>query len=263
MNRSILVVVAATTFVLAACGGVASAAKSSTSPNPGAGNALRNGASGQLVQINGQTLIVTGPNGDTTVMFTTATTFTKTSVGTLADITPGSCVLATGRKDATTGAITATSVRLSPKTSAGCNAAGFAPGGAPGASPRPAATPRAGASPRPIPSGLPAAFVSGEVTAVSGTSVTVLTQATGSQTVTVQAAATVTDSAVVEQSALQNGQCLRATGSKDSAGNVLATTITITPAGPSGTCTTGLGGGGRGGGRFGGGTPPAGGVAGG
>ncbi len=263
MNRSTLVLVAATTFVLAACGGAASAAKSSTSPSPGAGNAFRNGASGQLVQINGQTLILTGPNGDITVMFTTTTTFTKTSVATLADITPGTCVLTTGRKDATTGAITVASVRLSPKTSAGCAAGGFAPGGVPGTSPRPNVTPRAGATPRPTPSGLPAAFISGEVTAVSGTSVTVLTQTTGSQTITVQAAATVTLSAVVSQSNLQNGQCLRANGSTDSAGTVVATAITIAPAGPSGTCTSGLGGGGRGGGRGGGGTPPAAGVSGG
>jgi uncharacterized protein DUF5666 len=263
MNRLILLVAAATVFVSAACGGAASAAKSSTSPSAGAGNAFRNGASGQLVQISGQTLILTGPNGDITVTFTNTTMFTKTSVGTLADITPGNCVLATGRKDATSGAITATSVRLSPKTAAGCTAGGFAPGGVPGASPRPNVSPRAGATPRPTPSGQPnAAFVTGEVSTVSGTSVTVLTQATGSQTITVQAAATVTLSAVVSVSNLQNGQCLRANGSRDAAGDVLATAITISPAGPSGTCTTGLGGG-RGGGRFGTGTPPAGGAAGG
>jgi hypothetical protein len=261
MNRSILLIAAATTFVLAGCGAAAGAAKSSTSPGPGAGNTLRNGASGQLVQINGQTLIVTGPNGDTVVMFTTTTRFTKTSIATLADITPGTCVVAAGRKDTATLAITATSVRLSPKASAGCTAAGFAPGGGIGVSPRPAATPRAGVTPRPIPSGQPnAAFVSGEVTAVSGTSVTVATLAGGNQTITVQAAASITVSAVVSQSVLQNGECLLATGSKDSAGNVQATSITITPAGPSGTCTTGLGGGRRG---TGGGAPPATGGAGG
>jgi hypothetical protein len=253
MNRSILLIAAATSFVLAGCGAAASASKSSTSPGAGAANPLRNGASGQLVQINGQTLIVTGPNGDTVVMFTTTTRFTKTSVATLADITLASCVLATGRKDAATGAVTAISVRLSPKTSAGCTA-GFAPGGGVGASPRPATTPRAGATPRPTPSGQPnAAFVSGEVTGVTGTSITVLTQAGSSQTITVQAAATITVSAVVTQSVLQDGQCLLANGSKDSAGTVQATAITITPAGPSGTCTTTLGGGRRG---TGGGAPP-------
>jgi len=257
MNRSILLIVAATTLLVAGCGAAASASKSPAVASPGAGNALRNGASGQLVQINGETLILTGPNGDTTVTVTATTMFTKTSVATLADITPGTCVLATGLKDAVSGAVTATNVRLSPKSATGCSAGGFGPG----AGGFPNATPRPGASPRPTPSGQPnAAFVSGEVTAVSGTSVTVLTQATGSQTMTVQAAATVTTSAVVSQSVLQNGQCLRAIGSRDSAGNVQATSITISPAGPSGTCTTGFGGGRRSGG---GGLPPAGGGAGG
>jgi hypothetical protein len=53
---------------------------------------------------------------------------------------------------------------------------------------------------------------------------------------------------------------LRATGPADSSGAVQATSIAITPAGPSGTCTTGFGGGfggGRGPGR-GGATPGAG-----
>jgi Domain of unknown function (DUF5666) len=258
MYRPILVIAAAAAFALAGCGAAPTAATSSASPSPGAGNAFRNGAAGQLVQINGQTLIVTGPSGDTTVMFTTSTSFAKTSVASLADITTGTCVVATGQKDATTGAITAASVRLSPKSSAGCTAGGFAPGGAPGG------TPRAGATPRPTPSGQPnAAFVIGEVTAVSGTSVTLLTPSAGSQTITVQAAATITVNASVSESALQNGQCLRAVGSRDSAGNVLATSITITPAGPSGTCTTALGGGRRGGGGGGGGFPPPGAGAGG
>jgi hypothetical protein len=255
MNRLIpaVTVAVAATFALAACGAAASAAKSSTSPNPG-GTAFRNGASGQLVQINGQTLIVTGPNGDTTVTYSTTTTFTKTSIGTLADIARGACILATGQKS-TAGAVTATTVVISPKTSTGCVTRTFVPPTpAPGASPRP--------SPSPRPSGAPgggfanAGIVSGQVTAVSGPLVTVLTQAKLSQTVTVASAAVITDSATVSATALQNGQCVRAIGPLDSAGNVQATAITITPAGPSGTCTTGLGGGRRFPG-FGGGAAPS------
>jgi hypothetical protein len=241
MNRSIPAVAVAA-FVLAACGS-ASAARSSSSPSPGADNGFRNGASGQLVQINGQTLILTGPNGDITVTYTSSTTFTKTSIATLADITRGACVLATGQKNAS-GAVTATTVLISPKTATGCATRNFGPSPAPGASPRPAFSPRPGSTPRP--SGPPPAFVIGEVTAVSGTSVTVLTQADGSQTLTVASAATITNSATVSASALQNGQCVRANGSRDAAGDVQATSITITPAGPSGTCTTGFGGGRRG-----------------
>ena len=99
--------------------------------------------------------------------------------------------------------------------------------------------------------------MTGEVTAVSGPSVTVKTAAGGSQTITVASAATITNTAEVTPAALQNGQCLRANGPKDASGNVQATSVTITPAGPSGTCTTA--GGGRGG--FGGGNRPGGGVA--
>src|SRR4029077_20616721 len=95
MNRSIPLVAVAASFVLAACGSTASAAK--TSPSPRGGAAFNNGASGQLVQINPQMLILTGPNGDTTVTYSTTTTFTKTSIGSLADVVPGTCILAVGQ----------------------------------------------------------------------------------------------------------------------------------------------------------------------
>ena len=259
MNLSIPAVAAAA-FVLAACGSTAGAT-SSTSPSPGGAAAFRNGASGQLVQINGQTLILTGPNGDTTVTYATTTTFTKPSIGGLADVTRGSCILASGQKDAS-GALTATVVSVSPKGPSGCAVRNFAPSPAPGASPRPSPSPRPSFSPR---TGLAnGAFVTGEVTAVSGSSITVLSQAGASQKITVSPTATVTRTATVAASDLQTGQCIRATGSPDAAGNVQATTVTITPASASGTCTTGLGGGGRGGfGGGGGGFPGAGAGAGG
>jgi hypothetical protein len=242
--------IAAAAFVLAACG--ASANTASSSPSPGAGNAFRNGASGQLVQINGQTLILTGPNGDTTVTYTTDTTFTKTSIASLGDITRGTCILASGVKDAA-GTITATTVSISPKAATGCAARNFVP--SPGATPRPTPSPRPSTTPRPG-GQANGTFVSGEVTAVSGVSVTVLTQANVSQKITIATAAVVTKMATVSATDLQNGQCLRANGTRDAAGNVQATSITITPAGPSGTCTTGLGGRGPAGG--GGGFPGAG-----
>jgi hypothetical protein len=103
------------------------------------------------------------------------------------------------------------------------------------------------------------AFVTGEVTAANGISITVLTATTGSQTITVPTTAAVTTTVDASSSDLQTGECVRATGARDSTGNVQATSITITPAGPSGSCATGLGGGGfggRGGGR-GGATPGA------
>ena len=241
MNRMVVLIGAALGIVATACGSAATANTSTSSPSPSGGAAaqFRNGASGQLVQVNGQTLILTGPNGDLTVTYSSTTTFTRTSTAVLADIVPGVCIVATGQKDST-GALTATTVRLSPKPAAGCGAAGrFGPN----------ASPPAGASPRPTPAGqVPLALVSGEVTAASGVSITVLTTTGGSQTITVPTTAAVTTTVVISPTALQTGECLRATGARDATGTVQATSITITPAGPSGTCVTGFGGRGGGGG---------------
>ena len=256
MNRLWVLAAATVGLVAVACGSAATAANTaSPSPSGGRGGAQfrNNGASGQLVQVNGQALILTAPTGDVTVTVSTTTTFTRTSTAVLADIVPGVCILATGQKDAA-GALTATTVRLSPKVSGGCAAAGrFGPN----------ASPPAGALPRPTPSGQPAiALVSGEVTAAKGISITVLTTTSGSQTITVPTIAAVTTTVVAAATDLRTGECLRATGARDAAGTVQATSITITPAGPSGTCVTGLGGGGfggRGGGRGGASPAPAGG----
>ncbi|MGH7762684.1 MAG: hypothetical protein ACREOY_14915 [Candidatus Dormibacteraceae bacterium] len=253
MNRALVVTVAAIGLAAVACGSPATAANTaSPSPSSGRGGAQfrNNGASGQLVQVNGQTLILTGPSGDLTVSYSATTTFTRTSTAVLADIVPGVCILATGQKDAA-GALTATTVRLSPKPAAGCAAAGRI---------GPNTSPPAGATPRPTASGQPAmAFISGEVSAAAGISITVLTTTSGSQTITVPTTAAVTTTVVAAPTDLRTGECLRATGARDAAGSVQATTITIMPAGPSGTCVTRIGGGGfggRGGGR-GGTTPPA------
>jgi hypothetical protein len=238
MNRVLVLVIIAAGLMAAACGNGAKAANSSTSPSPGGTAQFRNGASGQLVQVNGQTLILTGPNGDLTVTISGSTSFSRTSTAVLADIVPGQCLVATGQKDST-GQLVAMTVRLSPKTAAGCATANRV-----GPSPSP------GASPRPIPSGQPAqAFVSGEVTAAVGVSVTVLTAGSGSQTITVPTTAPVTRMLSASAADLQTGQCVRANGTRDAAGTVQATSIAITPAGPSGTCTTGFGG--RGPGRAG------------
>src|SRR6202163_813625 len=117
MNRMLVLAAAAAGLVAVACGSAATAANTaSPSPSAGRGGAQfrANGASGQLVQINGQSLILTGPTGDLTVTLSSSTTFTRTSTAALADIVPGVCIVATGQKDST-GALTASTVRLSPK----------------------------------------------------------------------------------------------------------------------------------------------------
>src|SRR2546422_4414171 len=118
MSRFSIILCIGASFVLAACGNSASAGNTAP-PSPGIARAPRGGASGQLVQINGTTLILTGANGDVTVTYTTTTTITKMSTATLADITAGECIFATGAKDLSR-LITATSPRLAPQNPRGC-----------------------------------------------------------------------------------------------------------------------------------------------
>ncbi|GAC1691198.1 MAG: hypothetical protein PVS2B1_13840 [Candidatus Dormibacteraceae bacterium] len=233
-GKLVVVVALAAGLAVAACGNQAGAAKSSASPSPGRGGGqARNGAAGQLVQINGRTLILTGATGDITITFTASTTFSRTSTAVLPDIVPGACIVATGQKDST-GVLTASTVRLTPKTASGCGAGQFGPNPAPGASPRP--TP----SDQP---GQPAmAVVGGEVQSATGTSITVLTAGSESQKIIVPTTANVTKTSTASSADLRTGECLRANGQRDAAGAVQATSITISPAGPSGTCATGIGG---------------------
>src|SRR3989449_7135195 len=106
MSRFSIILCIGASFVLAACGNSASAGNTA-SPSPGIARAPRGGASGQLVQINGNTLILTGANGDVTVTYTTTTTITKMSTATLADITAGGIIFST-RADGLSPLVTTT-----------------------------------------------------------------------------------------------------------------------------------------------------------
>ena len=103
-----------------------------------------------------------------------------------------------------------------------------------------------------------AAFVTGMVTAVSGTTVTV-TAANGTvSSVTVPTTLSVTELSAGTVSDLAVDSCVRAVGAKNSQGAVQATALTLQPTNSSGTCTAaggGFGGFGGFGGRAGG-TPP-------
>ena len=223
---------------IAACGSASASGASTPSASPSSGGRTglaRNATFGQLVQINGSTLILSSSTGDSTVTYATTTTITQTSTGSLANVTPGLCITATGTKDAT-GALVATTVLLSAPVSGSCTT-GFGGGGGGTFSP---------------PAGAGAAR--GLVKSVTGTSVT-LTETTGTtMTINVPTTVKVTTSSVVQPSALQTGQCLTALGTKNSSGTVAARSLTITPAGANG-CTAGFGRGGfgGGGGGFGGG----------
>jgi len=258
MNRALLGAAGGIACLsIVACGGAAAGGGSTPSASPsGGGRALfsRNAAFGQLVQINGSTLVLSGTTGDSTVTYAATTTITQTSTGTLANIAPGMCITATGTKDAA-GMLTATSVLLSAPVNGSCATAGFGGRGTGTFSPRPGATPRPSFSPPAAAAGLSAAR--GIVKSVTGTAVT-LTETTGSATtINVPTTVRVTTSTVIQAAALQTGECVTAIGPKSSSGTVAARALTITPAGANG-CTLGFGGGGfgrgfGGGGGFGGG----------
>jgi hypothetical protein len=242
---------AAVVLALAACG----SSPAATSPPPssnanssarngganGPGGFARRGAAGELAQINGTTLILNTQSGDVTVDYTASTTITQTRTGVLADIVDGSCLVATGQKDAG-GTLVASSVRLSQPVSGACT---LGPGNRVPGNGNGTGTPRA------TPAGQPSfAFAAGRVTTVSGTAITLQPATGAAQTITVPTTVTVAESSAAAASDLSVGDCIQAAGPKDSSGKVVATGLSIVPAGPSGCFTGGRGfGGGFGGGR--------------
>jgi len=252
-------------LALAACGSSTNAATTGTHSSPsaqpsgGANGFRRNAAAGELVQITGTSLVLNTTTGDVTVDFSSSTPVSRTRTGNVADITAGTCILASGQKDAT-GLVTASTVVLTSKVNGTCQAPGGFGNGArrsPGASPRPSFSP---------PPGPPIAIARGEVTTVAGTAVTL--QETSGTTTTINVPTTVRVS-VVDTGATSDltvGDCVIATGPRNSSGVVTARSLNIVPAGPSG-CLTGAGGGfggfGFGGGGFRGGGGGGGGFGGG
>jgi cold shock CspA family protein len=84
------------------------------------------------------------------------------------------------------------------------------------------------------------------VTGVTGTQVTVQPSSGSPSTLTVPTTVRISEVEPAGASALQADQCVRATGNRDSKGAVQATSLTVSPPGPSGSCTGGFGGGQRG-----------------
>ncbi|MFI5313284.1 MAG: hypothetical protein ACHQ06_03910 [Candidatus Dormibacteria bacterium] len=242
-------------IAVAGCGSAAASNGAGGTATPSASaRSAGAGTAGQLVQVNGTNLTLSTTTGDVPVAYTSATVITNTSTGSPGDIVPGTCVVIAGQKDAT-GRVAATTVRLSQAVAGSCTL-GRPAGGAAGGSPR--AFPSGGARPSGAPTLNPnAALVSGTVTAVSGTTVTVQTTAGVTSSVTVPTTLSVTESSLATAADLTVDSCVRATGRKNAQGVVQAIALTIQPANSSGACTFAGGGGfGFGGGRgFGGGVP--------
>ncbi len=254
MNMRARLLLGGSVVLMAGCGTTAASVVPPTASGAAAAGAGRGGTFGQIVQVNGGALTVSTAAGDVPVAYTSTTTITSTSTGSPGDIVAGTCVVIAGLKDAT-GAVTASTVRLSHTVNGSCSTTNFPGGGrrAAGFSP-PAVSP--GATPRPTPNPN-AVFVSGMVTAVSGTTVSVTPTTGAVSSITVPTTLTITESSVGGAADLTVNSCVRAVGQKNSQGVVQATALTLQPTNSSGTCTAPRGGG-RGGFGFGGGGVPGG-----
>lgn len=213
--------------------------------------------SGLVAAVSGSTMQVQSRTDQTAVTWTGTTTFSMLVPGSLADVTPGSCVTVTpplatttaggtGATGATSGAgaeISAVAVQIRPATNGSCVVTrdrprgGARPSGtrtvAPSAkAPRTAARPRGGLG------------VTGQVVAVDGHRLTVqsarpaATAAATASPVTVRTTPTTTFLKLVPASASEValGECATAFGSADQTGAVAASSVSLRPA-ANGACT--------------------------
>jgi hypothetical protein len=251
-------------LILTGCSSGSSAAPAAPQPSAGQSAAQGRGAggagggftSGLIADVSGKTLQVQGNDSQTAVTYSSKTAFTQQSKVSAGAVTVGSCV-SVQSSGAAGGAttVTATSVAVTAAVDGACNRgfggpAGGRPSGAPSGMPSgaPSDAPQGGAAPG---SGqTPGANgrirpVSGKVTAVKGSTITVAAPALGSTeaqtyTVTTTDQTTYTQEKAAKASAVKVGLCATAAGKTDSTGAVAATSIALRPA-TDGTCSFGMG----------------------
>lgn len=283
---SVLTLLTGGAVLLAACGGGGShpqATVSSTTTASSTAGAFRGGppgASGQIAEIDGNTMQVQNPaSGQVAVDVTASTRYTQAVATTLSAVTVGSCIVATTPASAS-GTTTPTAPPSSPPSGPRTITAGTVVVAAPSSTGscggvfgnRPGAGTRTGARPSGLPSGAATgagrfarAFgdvIAGEVTAISGSAISVqaaqrspdsASTTTENDTVDVTAATKYTHTVAATKAALKVGLCVNATGTAAADGSITASNVAITSPGSTGCDVIG---------RFGGGTANAGGPGG-
>jgi Domain of unknown function (DUF5666) len=269
---------------LAACGSSSSASTTSSTKAPtsagsgrgsgtgsgGGGTRQFPGTSGTIAAINGPSLEVQNPTtGQTTVNYTSTTTFDQTVTTTASSVTVGSCISAFGKPTSSSSSststfgrpVTATTVSVSQPTSGSCTGGlGGAGTGRPGGGGGfPGGQRPAGATGARRPFSGQFGAASGPVTAVNGSTVTLnetnpTTKKVSSVVVTLASSTAFTERQSAAATDLAVGKCANAVGTADTTGAVTARSITISTPGANG-CTTGFG-------RFGGGARGPGGAGG-
>jgi hypothetical protein len=214
MRYTVVALIAAAAVPLAACGSSSSptgsstgASGASTSPSTsnstgaaphGTPNAKADHVAGLIASVAGNTVTVNQKNGTATVDFTDATKIAEVDAATLTDVTAASCVSIRPTKDsAPNGPVTARSVLVSPANNGQCAGPGQNGRG-----------------------------VRGAVASVSANTITV--SSAGNQTsVTVTPDTRYTKLTSTSASAIAQGKCLAAHGTKDGSGALQATSITV------------------------------------
>lgn len=246
--------------------GSATPAPSAATRTPGAGRAMP-GTSGLIAAVTGSTMQVQSRTEQVAVTWTGTTTFTQEVTGSLADVTVGSCITATAAQSAMTATpdtgsaagLTAAIVQIRPSTNGSCGS-GLGGGGANGAGPANGvgAGPANSAGPTTGGGGgngsgnrsqrLAQFLANGQVTAVSGATITVTTSQRAGATATAAPITVLTTgsttylkSATASANDVKVGECATALGKADSTGAITATAVSLRPA-TNGECTTGFGG---------------------
>jgi hypothetical protein len=277
-------------FAVSACGGsstpstatpTSGAQQQNQSGGPGLGSGGGQGfpgASGKVAAITGNTLQVqSAQSGQVAVTYTAKTTFTEAVKASAAAVKVGGCVsvrstAAPGTTTTATDRVTAASLQLSDPVKGECGVrGGFAGGGGFGGGGFGGGAGANGGGTRPsgAPTGAPGSVrgtggfggarpVSGRVTAVDGSTITVAavtfgagrgagataspaaTPSTNAVEVTTTTATTYTKTVSASAKNLAVGQCVTAIGSANDTGAVTATLIASQPA-VAGECSTGFG----------------------
>lgn len=271
-RTAVLVSIATLVIVLAGCStsGQNSAATTSgesappqSQPSTDTGGARAAGPGGMpgvfglIAEVDGKTLQVQSSSEQTAVSYTKKTSIEQIKSATSSDIATGWCatVVSTSRPSASPHSqwtkITAGTVSLTKPTNGSCGSGSFGGGQRPsgGASNRPDGgtwpTARPSGRPSTFPSGHPdglGSFASGKITKTTGSGFMMNATSRGpdsstrSVTVTLTKATKLTSQQAATASAIQHGECVRASGKTDGTGAVTANRLILSAA-QNGTCT--------------------------
>lgn len=182
----------------------------------GPGGGPGGGTAGTINSINGDTLILTTPNGSMVkVVASSSTTITTASPGSVSDIHPGDHVVVMGTTSGSSTALTPARITDSGSVTAATGAGPLGAGGPPPGAGSPAGTTGGGSF----------GFAEGTVSTVNGSTLAITESSGATVSVTTSSATSVTTVSPASLAALSTGQDVRVVGTTAGDGTVAATAI--------------------------------------